>query len=84
MNHEGIEKRFTVEEAEALIPQMELIMLSIMDNKRSAAELAEELAKLQREARKSEGKGVDASHLMNKQTEIDFLVQIISEGLEAD
>jgi len=83
LNHEGIEKRFTVEEAEALIPQMELIMLSIMDNKRSAAELAEELAKLQREARKSEGKGVDASHLMNKQTEIDFLVQIISEGLEA-
>lgn len=83
MNDEIKEKQFTVEEAEALIPQLELIMLSIMDNKRNAADLAEELAKLQREARKTEGKGVDPSHLMNKQTEIDFLVQIISEGLEA-
>ena len=78
-----IEKNFTVEEVEALIPQLEQVMLSIMDNKRSAADLAEELAKLQREARKTDGKGVDPSHLMNKQTEIDFLVQIISEGLEA-
>jgi hypothetical protein len=77
------EKNFTVEEVESLIPQLEQVMLSIMDNKRNAADLAEELAKLQREARKTEGKGVDPSHLMNKQTEIDFLVQIISEGLEA-
>jgi hypothetical protein len=83
LNDEIKEKQFTVEEAEALIPQLELIMLSIMENKRNAADLAEELAKLQREARKTEGKGVDPSHLMNKQTEIDFLVQIISEGLEA-
>jgi len=83
LNDEAKEKQFTIEDAEALIPQLEVIMTSIMDNKRSAAELAEELAKLQREARRNEGKGVDPSHLMNKQTEIDFLVQIISEGLEA-
>ena len=83
MNDEAKEKKFTIEDAEALIPQLEVIMTSIMDNKRSAADLAEDLAKLQREARRNEGKGVDPSHLMNKQTEIDFLVQIISEGLEA-
>jgi hypothetical protein len=77
------EKNFTVEEVEALIPQLEQVMISIMDNKRNAADLAEQLAKLQREARRTEGKGVDPSQLMNIQTEIDFLVQIISEGLES-
>jgi hypothetical protein len=77
-----IEKNFTLEEAEALIPQLELIMRSIMDNKRSAAELAQELVEIQRESRRSGGKGVEPSLLMNKQTEIDFLVQIIAEGLE--
>lgn len=58
-------------------------MRSIMENKHNAANLAEELAELQRESRRSGGKGVDPSLLMNKQTEIDFLIQIISEGLEA-
>jgi hypothetical protein len=77
------EKNFTVEEVEALIPQLEQVMCSIMDHKRSATDLAEELAELQRESRRSGGKGMDPSLLMNKQTEIDFLVQIISEGLEA-
>lgn len=83
MNQENFEKKFTIEEAEALIPQLEQIMLSIMDNKRGAADLSEELAKIQRESRRTGGKGIDPSLLMNKQTEIDFLVQIISEGLEA-
>lgn len=77
------DKNFTLEEAEALIPQVELIMHSIMDHKRSATELAEELTELQHESRRSGGKGMDPSLLMNKQTEIDFLIQIISEGLEA-
>jgi hypothetical protein len=80
LNHK--EKNFTLEEAEALIPQLESIMRSIIDHKRNAADLAEELAELQRQSRSSGGKGVDPSLLMNKQTEIDFLVQIISEGLE--
>ena len=83
MNEENVERKFTIEEAEALIPKMEQIMLSIMENKRSAADLSEELANLQRESRRTGGKGIDPSSLMNKQTEIDFLVQIISEGLEA-
>lgn len=83
MNHKDTQKNFTLEEAEALIPQLEQIMSSIMDHKRSAADLAEELAELQRESRRSGGKGMDPSLLMNKQTEVDFLVQIISEGLEA-
>jgi hypothetical protein len=83
LNEENADKKFTVEEVEALIPKLEQVMLSIMDNKRGAAELSEELAKLQRESRRTGGKGIDPSSLMNKQTEIDFLVQIISEGLEA-
>lgn len=83
MNHKDTEKSFTLEEAEALIPKLEPIMHSIMDNKRSAGDLAEELAELQRQSRSSGGKGVDPSLLMNKQTEIDFFIQIISEGLEA-
>ncbi len=77
------EKHFTLEEAEALIPQLEPIMRSIIENKRNAAELGEELASLQLESRRSGGKGIDPSALMNKQTEIEFLIQIITEGLEA-
>jgi hypothetical protein len=83
LNEENVERKFTIEEVEALIPKMEQIMLSIIDNKRNAAELSEELANLQRESRRTGGKGIDPSLLMNKQTEIDFLVQIISEGLES-
>jgi hypothetical protein len=73
------EKTFTVEEAEALIPKLEPIVSSIMEHKRSAFKLSEELSSLQKKA-KSSG-GVEASALINKQTEIEFLIEIITEGL---
>ena len=74
-----IEKTFTVEEAEAVIPKIDKIFSSIMEHKRSAFKLSEELSSLQRKAKASGG--VDASHLINKQTEIEFLIEIITEGL---
>jgi hypothetical protein len=77
-----IEKTFTVEEAEALIPKLEPILSSIMEHKRSAYKIGEELMSLQREARAKGGVGVDPSALVNKQTELEFLIEIISEGLE--
>jgi hypothetical protein len=77
-----IDKTFTVEEAEAVIPKLEPILSSIMEQKRSAYKIGEELMSLQREARAKGGAGVDASALVNKQIELDFLIEIISEGLE--
>jgi hypothetical protein len=77
-----IDKTFTVEEAEAMIPKLEPIMSSIMEHKRSAFKIGEELNDLQREARKSSGSGVEPSALINKQTELEFMIEIISEGLE--
>jgi hypothetical protein len=50
-----------------------------MEHKRSAFKLSEELSSLQRKA-KSSG-GVDAPTFINKQTEIEFLIEIITEGL---
>ena len=77
-----IDKTFTVEEAEAMIPKLEPIMSSIMEHKRNAFELGEEFIALQKEARAGSTK-VDPSALVNKQTEIEFLIEIISEGLES-
>ena len=75
------EKTFTVEEAEAMLPTIEPLVSSLMEHKRSAFKLSEELSSLQKKA-KSSG-GVEASALMNKQTEIEFLIEIITEGLSA-
>lgn len=77
------EKNFTREEAEKLIPTLEPMVLSLIENKKSAMEIGEELIKLQEKAKLENGKGVEASDLVNKKTELDFLIKIINEGLDA-
>ena len=75
-----VEKLFTLEEAESLIPKLEEIVQSIMISKKSAMEVGQDLALIHEEMRV--GNSVNASDLVNKRTELDFLVRIINEGLD--
>jgi hypothetical protein len=77
------EKFFTVKEAEQLIPKLEQILEGLMENKRSAMEIGQELARMEEQLRSSEGHSVEPSEYVNKRTEMEFLVRIINEGLEA-
>jgi len=76
------EKVFTVQEAEALIPKLEQIVEGLMDHKRNAMEIGQQLSRIQ-EQLKAGDKTVEATALPNKQTELEFLVKIINEGLDA-
>jgi hypothetical protein len=78
-----IEKYFTVEEAELLIPKLEQIVESLMENKRNAMEIGQDLARMEEQLRSEEGHNVDPAEYMNKRTEMEFLVRIINEGLES-
>jgi hypothetical protein len=78
-----IEKYFTVEEAELLIPKLEQIVESLMENKRNAMEIGQDLARIEEQLRSEEGHNVDPAEYMNKRTEMEFLVRIINEGLES-
>ena len=71
---------FTLDEAERLIPKLEMIVTSMMEHRKSALLIGEELAAMQE--RIHAGENVPASELMNKRTELDFIVQIVQEGLE--
>ncbi len=75
------EKHFTLHEAETLIPRLEQIIRSLIDNRKSALAIGEELSALQEKLRA--GENIAASALVNKKTELDFLVEIIQEGLDA-
>lgn len=75
------EKLFTVEEAEEVLVQIEPIVRSVAENRRAVMHLTHDLITLQEDARKD--RKVEASALMNMQTELDFLVKIINESLEA-
>jgi len=71
---------FTVEEAERLIPKMEMIVTSMMEHRKAALLIEEELSSMQE--RIHDGESVTASELVNKRTELDFIIQIIQESLE--
>ena len=74
------DRYFTLDEAERLIPKLEMIVTSMMEHRKSALLIGEELSEMQE--RIHVGENVPASELMNKQTELDFIVQIVQEGLE--
>ena len=76
-------KFFAVDEAERLIPKLEQILLTLMENRKSAIEISDELLRMQKEVKSKNAKSVDASDLVNKKTELDFLIRIINEGLDS-
>jgi len=77
------ERLFTVKEAEELIPRLEQIVGTLMENKRQAMEIGHDLARIQELVKQGNEKQVKASDLQNKQTELEFLVKVINDGLDA-
>ncbi len=77
------ERLFTSKEVEQLIPRLEQIVGTLMDNKRQAMEIGQDLAKIQELVKQGNEKQVKASDLQNKQTELEFLVRVINDGLDA-
>jgi hypothetical protein len=76
------EKTFTWQEAEQLIPQLEKIVENLMENKKNAMTIGQELVELQNRIRSGEF-ATSAAEIMNKQTELEFVVRIINESLES-
>lgn len=74
------EKLFTVEEAEEVLIQIEPFVRNVAENRRALMHLTNEFITLQENARKD--RKVEATALINMQTELDFLVKIINESLE--
>jgi hypothetical protein len=77
-----MDRIFTVEEAEELLGQVEPLVRTITENRKAVLHLGNELATIQENARTGERR-VEASELINMQTELDFLVRIINDSLEA-
>src|SRR5262245_15466076 len=76
------EKLFTIEQAEKLLPEIKKIMENVLEVRRSAIQAGEELARVaKRMATKDES--LQPAELVNKRTEVEFLVKIIEEGCEA-
>ncbi|MCI0415173.1 DUF2203 domain-containing protein [bacterium] len=73
------ERLFTAEEADNLIPSLELIVSNIQEHRKTALILGKELEAIQ--ARIQSGENVVASELMNKRTELEFIIEIIQEGM---
>ena len=73
------DKYFTPDEADHLIPKLEQIVSNMLDQRKSALGIGEELQAMQ--DRIQAGENVIATELMNKRTELDFIVEIIQEGL---
>ena len=78
------EKFFTVEEAEQLIPKLEQIVESLIENKKNAMDIGQDLARMEEKLRSSTPHGIEPTEYMNKRTEMEFLVRIINEGLGID
>lgn len=78
-----IEKVFTLEEAEKLIPQLESLIGDLMEHRKHAMALGEELAAFQDQVKQGNASEVRATDLVNKQTELEFLVKVINDGLDA-
>ena len=74
------DRYFTVEEAERLIPKLEMIVTNMIEHRKTALLIEEELSSMQE--RIHDGENVMASELVNKRTELDFIVQIVQESLE--
>lgn len=73
------DRLFTAEEAENLIPDLEQIVSNMMEHRKTALTLGKELEAMQE--RIQSGDNVIASELMNKRTELEFIIEIIQEGM---
>jgi len=74
-----IERIFTPQEAEDLIPSLEQIVSNMLEHRKTALLLGKELETMQE--RIQSGENVIASELMNKRTELEFIIEIIQESL---
>lgn len=74
------ETLFTIEEAEEVLVRIEPVVRTVAENRRALIHLTNDLIALQEDARSA--RKVEASTLVNKQTELDFLVKIINDSLE--
>jgi hypothetical protein len=77
------EKIFTVEEAEKLIPKLEALLKSMIENRQNALVIGHELSLLQDQVKEGLEADAQAADMVNKQTELEFLVRIINEGLDS-
>lgn len=75
------ERLFSIEEADEMLVRIEPLARTIADNRRAVMHLTNDLLALQEDARSD--RKVEAATLINKQTELDFLIKIINESLEA-
>jgi hypothetical protein len=73
------DRLFTAEEAENLIPDLEQIVSNMLEHRKTALILGKELEAMQE--RIQSGENVVASELMNKRTELEFIIEIIQEGM---
>lgn len=73
------ERLFTAEEAENLIPDLEQIVSNMLEHRKTALMLGNELEAMQE--RIQSGENVVASELINKRTELEFIIEIIQEGM---
>ncbi|PWT91427.1 MAG: DUF2203 domain-containing protein [Acidobacteria bacterium] len=76
------EKFFTLEEAEELLPQIEKIMEHVLQMRKNALEAGEALARAAKQLARGD-ESLNPSEVVNRRTEVEFLVRIIDEGLEA-
>jgi hypothetical protein len=74
------DRYFTVEEAERLIPKLEMIVTTMMEHRKTALLIEEELSSMQE--RIHDGESVAASELVNKRTELEFIIEIVKESVE--
>jgi hypothetical protein len=83
MAEKDIEKKlFTLEEAEKLLPHLEQLVGGLIENRRSAVQTGERLIRIQEQI-KQNAASVNATEMVNMQTELDFLVKVINDGLDA-
>ena len=73
------DRLFTAEEAENLIPDLEQIVSNMLEHRKAALMLGKELEAMQE--RIQSGENVVATELMNKRTELEFIIEIIQEGM---
>ncbi len=77
------QKVFTPEEAERLIPRLEKIVDNMIWARKGAIELNDEILRLQEQIQYGGPRAVEPIDLVNHQTELEFLLEIVQEGIEA-
>jgi hypothetical protein len=77
------QKIFTPEEAERLIPRLEMIVDNMIRARKNALEVNEGILRMQDQIEYGGPRAVEPVLLVNAHTELDFLLQIVQEGIDA-